>query len=98
MCAMSELPGGHAPARARVRWWVVAVGVLGVVLVAVGARLVVEPHTFGWFAYAPLAEGVQLSPSPFAYYRRGIACLAAGALLVGGVGGYWLGRRSAARR
>lgn len=36
-----------------------AAGVLGIVLVAVGALLVVRgsaPRTFGWFAYAPLSE------------------------------------------
>jgi len=67
---------------------------VGVLLVVAGVRMLFLPRTFGWFAYAPLSDA-QFSPPLFTTFRRGVACVALGTLLLGGAGGYALGRRSA---
>lgn len=87
-------PDRPGPRRARARTgWLVAVAAVGLVLVAVGWRSVTVMHSFGWFAYAPLSDA-QTSPVPVGFFRRGLFCLPAGALLLGAVGGYLLGRRA----
>jgi hypothetical protein len=55
--------------------------------------MMLEQHTFGWFAYAPLAD-VQFSPPLFTLFRRALLCIAVGGILLGGAGGYALGRRA----
>lgn len=75
---------------------VVAAGaVVGVALVAVGTWLALRPRTVGWFAYAPLAETVYAPALPWGWGP--VVCIAAGTLVVGGVVGWALDRRSARR-
>lgn len=97
MCGMSEpsddvTPRSRAPRR-RARAWVITVAVAGAVLLAAGARTMLEPHTFGWFAYAPLSD-VQFNPPLLTVFRRAVLCVAVGAVLLGGAVGYLLGRRA----
>lgn len=84
---MPETPA--APRRARTL--VLLAGALGLVLAGTGTWLLLQPVQPGWFAYAPLSEGVAaggMRPSPV-----GIALLAVGATAFGGATGYLLGRR-----
>lgn len=75
-----------------------AVGVLGIVLVAVGALLVVRgsaPRTFGWSAYAPLSEttfspGVQVLSTQMLW---GLGVGAAGLVVLAASVAYALGVR-----
>ncbi|MTG88548.1 hypothetical protein GJV82_06250 [Cellulosimicrobium sp. BIT-GX5] len=82
------------PARRATTAAVVLAGlvVLGAVLLGAAAWVASRPVTSGWFAYAPEA-GVAFRPSG-AYPVGAAALLAgAGALLLGGVLGFVLGRR-----
>ncbi len=84
---MPESPVPPRPARTVA----LLVGALGLVLAGVGTWLLLQPVRPGWFAYAPLSEGVAfggMRPSPV-----GVALLAVGAAAAGGAGGYLLGRR-----
>lgn len=85
------------------RFWVWGLLVAAVVLVVVGgAVLLFAPASIGWFAYSPLS-----STTPFEFTggvypitaerAGGVAAVAAGLLLIAGVAGWVLGRRSALR-
>ncbi len=67
----------------------VVVGVGAVVAGLLGLRS--DEVSFGWFAYAPLPETVHV-PSRTSW-RLGAALLVVGALVLGGAGGFALGRR-----
>lgn len=71
----------------------VAMTGLGVALLGLGAWLARRPPSFGWFAYAPLSN---TTFTPGAAYPPGLAALAAavGALLLGAVVGFLVGRRA----
>ncbi|WP_139122976.1 hypothetical protein [Cellulosimicrobium cellulans] len=71
----------------------VVMTVLGVALLGTGAWLARRPPSFGWYAYAPLSDTYF---SPGDVYSPVLAALlaAAGALLLGGVGGFLVGRRA----
>lgn len=79
------------PSPSRARTVALLVGVLGIVLAGAGTWLLLQPVQPGWFAYAPLSDGVAvvgMRPSPV-----GIVLLAAGAVAAGGAGGYLIGTR-----
>ncbi|MBD5785882.1 hypothetical protein IF650_06775 [Cellulosimicrobium terreum] len=66
---------------------------LGVALLVTAAWIASRPASYGWFAYAPLSD-TTFTPSG-AYPPGQSALLAAGgALLLGLVGGFVLGRRA----
>lgn len=75
-----------------------AAGIIGIVLVAVGALLVVRgsaPQTFGWFAYAPLSEttfspGIQVLSTQMLW---GLGLGAAGLVVLAASAAYSLGLR-----
>ncbi|EWT02105.1 hypothetical protein N865_07145 [Intrasporangium oryzae NRRL B-24470] len=84
--------------RGRGRKLVVGGVVLAAVLVAVGVFLWrSEPAGFGWFSYEPLTSEETVSSLVFVSTRRyaALGLFAAGLVLLGGVSGFALGRRSA---
>ncbi|MBE7701573.1 hypothetical protein H9623_14875 [Oerskovia sp. Sa1BUA8] len=66
--------------------------VAGVLLVGVGGWFASRPTTFGWFAYAPLADATYVPPRP-ASHSLGLAAVGAGLLVLGFVAGWGLARR-----
>lgn len=79
----------------------------GVVLVVVGgSTLLFSPVSYGWFAYSPLSSST--SDGSFAFVGGmypmtteraiGATCAVAGLLLLVGLGGWVLGRRSVMQR
>ncbi len=67
---------------------------LGVVATVAGWWLVrTHPTTFGWFAYAPLAETVYAPGRPWQAHA-GQVLVVVGIVLVSAAGGYLLGRRA----
>jgi hypothetical protein len=79
------------PSPSRARTAALLVGVVGLVLSGVGVWLLTRPVGPGWFAYAPLSDGVLaggMRPSPV-----GIVLLVVGAVTAGGAGGYLIGVR-----
>ncbi|WP_225228495.1 MULTISPECIES: hypothetical protein [Oerskovia] len=69
--------------------------VVGVLLVGVGAWLASRPYwwtSFGWFAYAPLADTTFVPPRPWAQ-TLGMVALGVGLLVLGFVAGWVVARR-----
>jgi heme/copper-type cytochrome/quinol oxidase subunit 1 len=87
------------PASASPRPWrallLVGIALVGVAIATVGVvALARGPLAFGWFAYAPVSDvTVQLNP----VWRWAPYLVGAGALVVGGVAGFALGRRRTPR-
>ncbi|WP_423464956.1 hypothetical protein ACO229_11220 [Promicromonospora sp. MS192] len=83
-----------SPARST-RIALAALALLGLALLGVAVWVATRPVTFGWFAYAPLSETTYV---PGGAFPPGTAALfaGAGALLLGGVAGYVVGRRGRA--
>jgi len=76
------------------RWVVPATLVVGLLLVVGGAVTLwrsLHRATFGWFAYSPLSETISVQPGG---HWIGISLLIAGALVLGAVGGFVVGRRT----
>ncbi len=83
------------PRRPRVATVVLAVLLLaGVALLVASSWVASRPASFGWFAYAP-ASGTAFVPSGVFGAGRAAFLAGAGALLVGGVVGFLVGRGSA---
>ena len=68
------------------------IAVVGLVLVLV-AGATAPPATFGWFAYAPLANNAVVAPGPTAGEIFGASLAGAGLILCAGALGYLQGRR-----
>ena len=85
-----------APTPARsVRLWLVLAAAVTVAVLVVGVWLMVRPAsgaTFGWFAYAPMSETVY-APGRDSSDWLGLSLVVVGALGLGALGGYALGRR-----
>jgi len=75
------------------RWVVPATLVVGILLVVAGSVALWRSlhRGFGWFAYSPMSETVYSRSSG---QGLGIALLVAGALVLGAVGGFVVGRRT----
>ncbi|MBD8058007.1 hypothetical protein IC607_03385 [Cellulomonas sp. JH27-2] len=75
------------------RWVVPATLVVGILLVGGGGVALWRSlhRGFGWFAYAPMSETVYSRSSG---QGLGIALLVTGALVLGAVGGFVVGRRT----
>ncbi|WP_435738171.1 hypothetical protein V5D56_06130 [Cellulosimicrobium sp. PMB13] len=71
----------------------VAASVLGVALLVAAAWVLSRPVTYGWFAYAPESD-TTFTPSGAPWHGRSAVLAAGGALLLGLVGGFVLGRRT----
>lgn len=75
--------------------WLVAAGlaaaVVGLVLITIAALAAPTSATFGWFAYAPLAN-VPPPPGPTAGEIFGWSLAGVGLVLIAGVFGYYRGR------
>lgn len=84
-------PSGPRPGHTT-RLVLVALAVAGLVLVGLAAWAASRPAYYGWFAYAPMSETTYL---PAGAVAPGTAAwlAAAGALLLGGVAGFLVGRR-----
>ncbi|MBG6191068.1 cytochrome c oxidase subunit 1 [Arthrobacter sp. CAN_A212] len=76
------------------RWFTGGLGaaVVGLALL-VTAAMTQPPVEFGWFAYAPLADGVFL-PGPTAGEIFGIGLASLGLIVIAGSLGYLRGRRT----
>lgn len=77
------------------RWGLLA---LGVILVGAGVVMASQPVTFGWFAYAPLSDGVFMTFPPSLMPTGAAVALVAGTALVAGWVGFRLGRRPRSKR
>ena len=82
------------PARS-LRPWAVLVAAVALVALVVGVWLMVRPTpgaSFGWFAYAPMSETVYTAGRG-STDLVGLVLVVVGALGLGALGGYALGRR-----
>ncbi len=79
------------------RVWVAAVALAAAALLVAAAVVWAQsgPAVYGWFAYAPLSDGVVVPDVSMLTPRMQVALgLAAGGLaLLAGLAGYWIGRR-----
>jgi len=84
----------EVPARSVPRWMLIVAGGAGVLLVVGGAVTLwrsLHSATFGWFAYSPLSETVAIHHPG---QGLGVSLLVGGALVLGAVGGFVVGRRT----